>query len=495
MNKQALAILHSLLSDLFSDIESQLDHMGSDIITSDLIPDDLPVEKAIMRGFELCEEKGVLPIPENVALLSLSKDEKTLEFCRQLASKANEHSLIRANAIWWKSFIEQELLNRASKEISELAKMDYGDVHEKQSMMLDRLISLPLQDKKQTFTRIDIIEQLSEAQIKRVEAYEQNKVLGSILHLEGLREAVPVLNDGDVTLITAPPKAGKTTCVMYLSEANTIQNDIDVLVLLAETSPKTIEERFIAKDLLIPGWALRKGIVDLTKTPYKKAYESYIESEENIWNTLGRVYFQYIAGFKISQIASEIRIHKRLADKRGRTLLVIIDYLQRIAKPNRQSDVEAIALISNSLKDIAVRYDCHIILFSQETLSSEANNRGDSRAHGSNTPIFVAQNHIALKVLNCTRNILVEDEDGALHNRLGRERYWQKAGRNKRQSVVRFDIIRTNNDDTGSAYAAIENELFLMTDCSISEMSLAPFIREDIQSFDEDLLNPNRKLI
>jgi hypothetical protein len=67
----------------------------------------------------------------------------------------------------------------------------------------------------------------------------------------------------------------------------------------------------------------------------------------------------------IGRITTIVRAYKAVADARNRPLLVIIDYLQRIVKPNSKNDVEGIAYIANTIKDIAGRFDCHIVLFSQ----------------------------------------------------------------------------------------------------------------------------------
>lgn len=496
INQQAIEILRYLLADLFDQNESRLGMMKSDIVTSDMIPDELAFEKAVMEGFERCDEKGEPPTPENVALMSMSRDQNILEKVYELYELHNEVPRIRANAVWFRNWSQQELLGKAASKISELAKMDYADVSEKQGMMLDELISVPIDNTRQSFTRLEIIENLEQEQYKRVQARDKGQALGGILPLYGLREAIPVLSAGDLTLWTGAPKSGKTTWGMLLAEMNAIENDIDVLWLLTETSPRTIEERFEARDLMVPGWALRSGMVDYNKEPFKTKHLRYIEQQREYWENYGHIHLQYVAGSRMSEIASQIRIHKRLADTRNRPLLVIIDYLQRIHKQSNKSEVEAIAQISNLIKDLAVRYDCHIVLFSQESFSSEGKLVGDSRAHGSNTPIFVAQVHLATRVLNCVEDIAVTDSNGNIvNNAVGRERYWQKSGRNKRQSVVRLDVLRANDNDTDNVFCAFENELFIMYDCSDPNLPLAPFMNDDIATFSEDMHNSSRRLI
>ena len=494
---QTVSVLRNLLADLFSETTSRLGDMGSDSVTPDLIPADLKFEKQVLEAFYLAEEKGLPPNVDNITLLCRSNDQNLREKIEKLAGEASSVPLIRAGAIWFTSWVKQELLSEAAKEVMRVAGMDYGDVGEKRDRMLDSLINLPIADVQQSYNRVELMEMFQDVQRKRVERAQQGQALGAVLHLAALREAAPVLTPGDLTLITAAPKAGKTGSVMEIAEYNALENDTDVLVLLLETSPTTIEERFLARDLLIPGKALRDGKVNLHKPPFEAPYRAYLEEQRQHWNTCGRMYFEYIAGSKLSEITTKIRIHKRMADARNRPLLVIIDYLQRITKASNKSDVEAIALISNYIKDIAVRYECHIILLSQESFTGANREQGDSRAHGSNTPIFVAQIHIALRVLNATKSVLFTDENGVpFKDALGRDRSWQTEGKQKRQSVIRYDILRANDNDTTQAYALVENAFFIMTDISkAATWELPLFAQEQVKSFDEDLKDASRRLI
>lgn len=496
MNKQTIGILEHFLGGLIDEQASRLALMGSDLITSDMIPNELKFHKAVLKGIENCDEKNLPPSIENVYLLSLSKDPEMPEKIRKLAELDGAREMVRANAIWLKDWLQQDLLSKAVGEIDKLAKMDYGDTRELQGMMLDKLLEVPIEMGQQAYTRIELVQLLEDEQKKRVERKQKGQALGPILHLEGLRNAVPVLSAGDVTLVTAPPKAGKTTLGMIMAEINAYQNDCDVLWLLLETGAKTIEERFLARELLIPSKRLRDGTVDLRRDPFLSKHTAYKLEQQHHWENDGRIYLQYVAGEKLSTIRSQIRTHKRMADVRNRPLLVILDYLQRIPKVASKTDTEALALISNYIKDMAQIYECHILLLSQESFSQDGKQRGDSRAHGSNTPIFVAQNHIAMRVLNSTVSVYLADGQGnILKDACGGDRYWQWEGKNKRQTVVRFDILRSNDNDTGNAYAAIEGSLFQMIDLSVGGITIPDFMQDQIDHFDDDLNSSVRQLL
>lgn len=850
---QAVSVLRNLLSDLFDEKESRLGLLGSDVVTADLIPEDLKFEKSILSAFFTCDEKGDAPTPENIALYAQSKDPQVLEKVRALAAQANPRPMLRANAVWFLGWVHQEMLAEAALEVSRVSNLDYADVGEKRDRMLDALINLPMADTQESYTRVEMMDMFEEEQKKRVERREHGQSLGAVLPFSELRNAIPVLAEGDITLLTAPPKSGKaqpldakiltpsgwttigelhlddlvsnshggvskvtgifpqgkqsvykitfnddsstectldhlwliegrglrkgnqvlslreimsktlkvdgekgnrwripvadpvemnysngfsihpyllgvllgdgnltdnspsissadpslleeistllpkqvtlkyrgqydwnitgnsslggktsklnsitdelrtmnlmgcdsfhkfipheylfsplnirialfqglmdtdgsvtknsdtgvghgieyttvskrlaedviqltrslggiahinerhttftykgekkigalsyritislkggfdpfrlhrklkdytgrtkkplrrailsieyigekeaqciavdaedhlyitddyivthnTTMVMEMADYNANENDIDVLVLLLETSPTTIEERFLARELLIPGKSLRDGAVNLNSPQFKARYDAYKGRQREQWATKGRIYLEYVAGSKLSEITTKIRIHKRLADARNRPLLVIVDYLQRIQKASNKTEVEAIAMISNFIKDLAVRYHCHIMLLSQESFSGNNREQGDSRAHGSNTPIFVAQVHIAMRVLNAVEDVVYTNADGEIQlNAVGQKRMWQIAGKQKRQSMVRYDILRANDNDTAQAYVMVENPLFLMYDVPSEDLEKLSYIfKTQVVTFDADLKNPDRRII
>lgn len=488
---EAQVVLELLIANLFGD-ESKLGMMGEDIVTEDTVPEDWKWHRAVIRGFYEAERVGDPPTPENIALLSRLKGADTLDKLKKIAERSGSHS-VRSCAIFFKGWADNKRADEILAKIGSMSGIEYGDVKEKYGLALDALLASAPMESKQSYTRISMINELETIQARRVDLLEKGQALGAQWHLAKLRELAPVMRGGDVTLLTAAPKAGKTTSVMQVAEYNAEHNDTDVLILLLETPASTLEERFLAKYLMIPPNALRKGLVDLRKDPFRQLHSDYKERQQNTWDTGGRIYIQYIAGAKLSKIAAEIRTHKRMADARNRPLLVIIDYLQRIPEIGGKSTVESLAIVSNSMKDFAVMYGVHILLLSQESFTGNAKAQGDSRAHGSNTPIFVAQVHMALRVLNSQQDIFVGNGDQL--DRMGNVRYFQRKGNHQRQSILRYDIIRANDDETGNAYMLMENPLFTMYDFSAELDKLDVFFQKQVNSFEDDLQNPNRRLI
>ena len=502
---EAQQVLELLFANLLDDNQSKLSLMGEDAFDENAIPEEWKWHRAIFKAFYEAERVGDPPTIGNIALLSRLKDKDLVEKLEKIQKRSGKHS-VRSCANFFRGWSDNRYADLVFAEIGAMQGLEYGDVQERYNQAADRLLTAIPLETKQAHTRLSIIENLETVQARRVELREQGQALGAVWHLKKLREGIPVMRSGDVTLMTAMPKAGKTTSVMAVAQHNAKENDTDVLVLLLETPPTTIEERFLAQHLLIPAKALREGRVDLRKPPFAAKHKQYKELQQQYWDERGRVYLHYIAGAKLSEIAGQIRVHKRLADSRNRPLLVIIDYLQRIPEIGGKNSVESLAVISNSMKDFAVRFDVHILLLSQESLSGVNKEQGDSRAHGSNTPIFIAQVHMALRVLNSTEDVIRGDNNGeVMLDALGNPRYYQYQGPRQRQSIIRYDVLRANDDETVEAYALMENPLFIMEDVSMDSdydgkewhfyNGLYECWQKQIKSFGANLKDDSRRLI
>lgn len=467
VTKELAEKLDLLIAGLLDDKESRLAEMGEERLDPTRIP--AGSYREILSAFFEAEDKGIAPTAENIALLLPAKE---AEMIRKIAPRKS--AAIKALVIWVNANLTAQELSLTVKSINEIDKLPYLDLALKREAMLDALSQTSVNARRTTYSELQAFSALHELQAKRVYRAQTGKKMGAILHVEKLRELIPVLVDGDVTLITAPPKSGKTTSVMYLAEENAYRNDIDVLVLLTETAPVDIANRLATRDTLIPMRYWRNGQVDLEKQPFKKMWDQLQEQAHERWNTLGRIYYEYSPGMSIGLIEAHISTWKRVAHKRGRPLVVILDYLQRIKRPSNQNDVQMLAMVSNQLKDIAAGLDVHLILFAQETFSKENKLDGDSKAHGSNVPLMIAQNHIAIRRKPALSTIMLNEGENDF---FGRPRYYQQKKEGQMAATVKFEVLRSNNDETGAGFVIFENPLFRMIDLSM--WSEEDFIRKD----------------
>lgn len=226
---------------------------------------------------------------------------------------------------------------------------------------------------------------------------------------------MPVLPDGDMTLLTAEPKRGKSTIAQILGEHNAFTLGHYVLILQLETDQDTSEMRALARNLGIRRDALSTGFVnpdDDTKRlkMYKRNQENAIlSSEQDDGPTIkehfgwyrnwlserpGKLVHVYCPGWNVFRMSQMIRMMARLADEADKELLVIIDYYNLISREGIHSDSEANALsaIAQHLKTTVAQTGSHAIVFAQET----ANNGSDPSPYGSRGIQQKCQIHLTL---------------------------------------------------------------------------------------------------
>lgn len=475
IDKELSEKLDLLVAALFDDKESRLGYMEEERFDTASLPREF--HRNVLEAFYAAEEKNIPPSIGNISLMLSKADAERLP---AVAAKKQPISP-RALVIWINAYIQNLTLNSAVDEIGKLGKVSYLDANAKREAILDLVAQTSTNARRTTYSELQAITALEDLQAKRVIRAAAGKRMGGILHCDKLRELAPVLVDGDITLFTAPPKTGKTTSVMYLAEENAYRNDTDVLVLLTETAPVDILNRIATRDMLIPMRDWRSGRVDLTREPFKKQWKDFRDLSQERWDTLGRIYYEYSPGMGIGQIESHISTWKRVANQRGRPLLVILDYLQRIKRPSNQNDVQMLAMVSNQLKDTAASLDIHMILFSQETFSKDNKLDGDSKSHGSNTPLMIAQNHIAIRRKPAEVDIMVGEETDIF----GGRRYYQRAREGQMAAVVKYEILRSNNDETGGAFVVFENPMFRMID--VSAWTEQDFMRNNAGAFQAEI--------
>lgn len=482
MDKSTLDVFHNLLAALMGD-ESRLHLMGDHQLAPDMIPEAIAKpERAILQALYDADAKSIVPLPEAIKLMV---DPATHKLVDALAQRPTDVRMIKVSAAYVGQALMEWHLAKGMAEINKLAGVTFADAQEKRDLMIDKLmVSLPLTTSASRFTQLQVADRLIEVQAQRVERRKNKQALGSVMPFAGLRELVPVLQDGDVTLLSASPKAGKTLLCAEFAMYNTRYNDSDVLWLLTETSPEIIEQRNLAAELLIPMKYLLTGAVDLREEPFLTSHMAYIQNLQETWANKGRLYLEYVPGLPASSFAAIVHRYAMMAKKRNRPLLVMIDYLQRIPATGGQSDAEALARTAHAIKTMAVAENVHVLLLSQETFDGAKGN-----TYGSRTPLMISQVQISVERKPAMTTIYVEDGEGnILKNAVGNDRHWQIAGTEySHQSVMKLEVLRANNDQPGTCFVAVENPLFIVHDISGTHPSrLAPFMRQQIEAFESD---------
>jgi hypothetical protein len=263
---------------------------------------------------------------------------------------------------------------------------------------------------------------------------------------------IPVLPNGDMTLITAEPKRGKSTLAQIIGEHNAHVLGHYVVVLQMETDQDTSEMRALARNLSIRRDAMSTGNINPDDTRRRfKAYKrdennAVVDSEQVDGPTIkehfdwyrswlasrpGKLVHVYCPGWSVFRINQMIRMMSRLAHEDGKQLLVIIDYYNLISREGISGDSEAniLSAIAQHLKTTIAQTGSHAIVFAQET----PNNNGDPSPYGSRGIQQKCQIHLTLTRYRTREEfpVTIKDVEGKAFQKrdaLGNLMYWCKKG-------------------------------------------------------------------
>lgn len=270
------------------------------------------------------------------------------------AANIEEYSKIIQDKAMLRQLIE------ASRDISDLAYSEKGDVAEAVNYAEQRIYSIS-QDKYQDgFDRIrDVI----------VEHYKTLKLLkenpdilaGTPTRFDTLDRVLIGMGKGDLIVVGGRPGMGKTSFCMNVATNVAKSTDKNIAVFSLEMSSEQLVSRMLSSEALIDSANMRTG--QLTDDDWRHLAEaSSVLSNTNI-------YIDPNPNVTPTAMKSKLR---RL-DNLG---LVIIDYLQ-LMNPDVPTDnrVLDIASITRSIKLMAKEFEIPIILCSQLARASE--NRKD----------------------------------------------------------------------------------------------------------------------
>lgn len=270
------------------------------------------------------------------------------------AANITEYSEIVRDKAMLRSLIE------ASRDISDLAYSEKGDVATAVNYAEQRIYSISQDKYTEGFDRIrDVI----------VEHYKTLKMLkehpellaGTPTRFQSLDRVLVGMGKGDLIVVGGRPGMGKTSFCMNIATNVAKSTDKNIAVFSLEMSSEQLVSRMLSSEALIDSVNMRTG--KLTDDDWRHLAEaSSVLSNTNIYID---------ANPNITPTAMKSKL-RRL----GNLGLVIIDYLQ-LMNPDVPTDnrVLDIASITRSIKLMAKEFEIPIILCSQ--LARQSENRKD----------------------------------------------------------------------------------------------------------------------
>lgn len=301
------------------------------------------------------------------------------------AKGANESYIIQlfgtvvGKALNFKSYIkmlEDLYLRRQLREAARKAQiyandLSYGsadEVLDKATNLLANISSNSNNDDVEhlSYSVIGIMEEINRIQVER--ANGGYRIRGINTGFIALDNRIGEINNGDLVIVAARPSMGKTAFALNLVSNIATNLRKSVLIESIEMKKDAITKRLISLIGEIKLSRIREG--DLTG----EDWTAFTEAAKIIQNS----------PFMIKDGAvsiSDIRKHARKVKiEYGSVGAIVIDYLQKIITPHlpsSSSENDRLTFISDSLKRIAMEFDCPVIALSQ--LSRQLESRSDKR--------------------------------------------------------------------------------------------------------------------
>lgn len=322
--------------------------------------------KSICKSmFDLRKEKSKIDII--TITQSFSKDELQsiggAYYISSLTSKV-------ASGYGWEShilllkenYIRTQLINLFSKEINNLTNKlnDIQDTYTNVKTNIDKMFEFSAKD----FTHI------SEIMEERINDYERaslndSSVIGINTGHSSINSITSGWQNGDLIILAARPSMGKTALSLFFAKHTAFNNE-NVLYFSLEMPARRLSDRLLSLLINVNSQKLQSGKMD--------DYE---------WDKLSNLWLKYKdANLYIndeSSLSVEDIYHACIVKSSDIKIgLIIIDYLQLIKPPlGNASTNDKIGYVSRTLKEIAKKIDCPVIVLSQ--LSREVERRPNKR--------------------------------------------------------------------------------------------------------------------
>lgn len=200
------------------------------------------------------------------------------------------------------------------------------------------------------------VKQLVQDSIKHMEVMFESKgaILGVAHGFADLDGMTGGMHGGDMIVLSGYPSTGKTSLAMNIVENVVLVQGLSALVFTYEMSPQSLVTRFICTHARVNLRNVAKGYICETDFP------KLISSSGKV--SASKLHIVKASGMNIGQLRAKAR---RIASDHG-VKLIVIDYLQKIPsdrKTEKRSD--AVALVSNGVKDLAMELDVPVLVLSQ----------------------------------------------------------------------------------------------------------------------------------
>ena len=471
-------LFYSLMANCIGEY-SRMGDLREELRVED-IPSDLQDVRNVLSALLIADEKVIEPSETNI--LHLMSEELNLdrEKCRtdlhNIMKFQTGDRAVDGLSVMVGMDVKRRRIEAAKEEAIDILDNGHGKLSERLDKAITTLSTVndDADDDSIKTSQKDMVANHKDILRKRVQDRKAGLPTGPSLKFAGFvgerdqetglwktgREGkIPVLRWGSTTCVTALPGYGKSTLGGIWAEHNAHVLGIDVLYIHNETDQVDFFDRQITRNTNVPtDYLVNQFDID---NPNDKAYQKVTEYLTNLENTKAEITFLYCPGWNVFKINAAIGMARKLADRKGRGLLVIVDYYNLIDAsmfPGERS--EKLGQVAFNLRECIKRENVkskkaqgigvHCIVFAQET---DNKTTGEVYAFGSKEILQYSQVHISI---NRTVSTIDATMGGAL-NTVGGKRMWCRVG--ELSHITNLRILKANYDSRGDVVIWIENDM------------------------------------
>ncbi len=442
-------------------------------ISADEIPVAMQDERNVLRAIESCIQDGVPAEAHFVEQkLSVNNWQVSKDAVTVMASAVDSgwrgnttNSLKLASSVIKQWLFETEGIQYWQRASQIMADQSLGSYEQRYQEAHKLAIQVsPTVENLSILTDEELVDGvLKDYDEKRRILLEEGKFPVPVPHLTTLASLGVTFEDGEFTLVLGNEGTGKSSFLQQLGAHVAEKQGIgyDVLYLSLETSKRILGYRRLAQECGIPTDDFMSFRVDTKSAQFLEVYNSYIKKRRQQEESSGYLRYAVLHDKSVNGIIDAINKAYFVTSAAKRKLLVILDHIGRIDKPDTQGSndanriSDAIVKIANACNAI----NSHIIFVGH--LGK------DGKLFGATEGNKKAQQVIVLEAGKpeggVSHDIVATDALGRnMADYLGRPRYFQRVG-NTYGCELTARIEKSNN--TGGGYVKFNMERPMGSKC------------------------------
>lgn len=281
------------------------------------------------------------------------------------------------------------------------------------------------------------------------------KAIGPRLPWESTWKILPYMRPNEICLIYGVMGFGKSTLAQLIAEDIAHVQGYDVLFVHLETDPMTYMSRVLARELRCPLTPLETGFytkdgqryfLDLTKQPLANRVAEIKRDFIRRDTEVGTFYYYHCPGSSVEDIAATAERYQVLAEEKGRKLVIVLDYFQKLSYANYKAPNKAEGLnqAANMLKNMAESLGINVIVFAQDKPSEGLQEQDIAQIREANTLPIISQTAIRVERKRATTDLPLSGED-----LIGNKAYAHRKGDWDSKTILR--LTKGNNASMAEA--------------------------------------------